>query len=185
MIQEARQFNPQIEFHVADARDFKFEPGFDAIFSNAALHWIPEANSVAQCLSQALKPHGRLVVEFGGHGNVHFLSVALERASQTILGETIRHPWYFPSIAEFATVLENNGLEVTQAVLIDRPTPLKGEDGLRIWVRMFAQHWLSRIPAEDHKRFLDEVETIARPHLRQDTGWTADYRRLRVLARKL
>ncbi len=185
MIEEARRLYPQLEFHVADARDFKMEPAFDAIFSNAALHWIPEANSVAVCLSLALRPNGRLAIEFGGQGNVHFLTVALQQASQLILGEAVHHPWYFPSIANYARVLEDNGFEVTQAALINRPTPLEGDDGLKNWVRMFGQHWLTRIPSAEHERFLNEVEAIAHPQLHQETGWIADYRRLRVHARRI
>jgi hypothetical protein len=125
-----------------------------------------------------------LAVEFGGKGNVHYLASAIETACRLTLGETVALPWYFPSIAEFATLLEHHGLEVTQAALIDRPTPLEGEDGLRNWVRMFGDHWLSRVPSEQHDDFFGRVEDIARPTLYRDTVWYADYRRLRVVAAK-
>jgi hypothetical protein len=115
---------------------------------------------------------------------VRILVEALESAAQTLLGQAISHPWYFPSIAEFASVLERHGLEATYAALIDRPTPLEGEEGLRNWVRMCGPHWLSRVPEERHEEFFRLVEDHARPMLYQDSRWHADYRRLRVLAQK-
>jgi len=185
MIDEARRHFPQIEFQLADAHDLDATESFDAVFSNAALHWINEPDSVVGCIARAMKPNGRMAVEFGGHGNVRYLSSAIESASQLLLGETVPHPWYFPSIAEFASVLATHGLDVTQAAMIDRPTPLEGDDGLRNWVRMFGQHWLAQVQPAQHDRFLDQVEALARPNLFRDSAWHADYRRIRVLARKL
>jgi trans-aconitate methyltransferase len=184
MIEEARRLYPQLEFKKADAHDFDVAEPFDAVFSNAALHWITEPARVVCCIARALKPKGRVVVEFGGKGNVQYLANAIETACRLTLGETVSHPWYFPSIAEFANLLEHHGLEVTQAALIDRPTPLEGEDGLRNWVRMFGDHWLSGVPSEQHDDFFGRAEDIARPTLYRDSVWYADYRRLRVVARK-
>ena len=184
MIEEACNLFPEIDFQLADAHAFSFEQQFDGIFSNAALHWISDPAKVARCISGALKANGRMAVEFGGQDNVRFLAQAIETASQEFLGERLPHPWYFPSIAAFGTVLEQHGMEVTQAAMIDRPTPLEGADGLRNWVRMFGQHWLTQIPAEQHDVFLERVETIARPNLFRDSRWFADYRRIRVQARK-
>lgn len=184
MIEEARRLHPQLEFKEADAHDFDVAGPFDAVFSNAVLHWITEPARVIDCIARALKPHGRLAVEFGGKGNVRHLAEAIETACSAVLGESIPHPWYFPSIAEFAIVLERHGLEVTQAALIDRPTPLEGEDGVRNWVRMFGDHWLGRLAPDRHDSFVGQVEELARPTLYRDSVWYADYRRLRVLARK-
>ncbi|APZ93353.1 class I SAM-dependent methyltransferase [Fuerstiella marisgermanici] len=182
MIDEARRLFPEIEFRLADAHDFQTDESFDAVFSNAALHWINEPEKVVRCIAGSLKTNGRMAVEFGGQGNVRHLSGAIEATSQSLLGEVVPHPWYFPSIAEFASLLDRNGLEVTQAAMIDRPTRLEGSDGLRNWVRMFGQHWLTQIPEEKHEQFLTQVEEIARPHLFRDSAWYADYRRIRVLA---
>jgi trans-aconitate methyltransferase len=184
MIEEARRSYPHLPFREADAHDFDVAEPFDAVFSNAVLHWITEPNRVIECIARALKPKGRVVVEFGGKGNVRFLASAIETACRLTLGETVAHPWYFPSIAEFATLLEHHGLEVNQAALIDRPTPLEGEDGLRNWVSMFGDHWLSRVPKEQHDDFFEWTEHIARPALYRDVVWYADYRRLRVVAHK-
>lgn len=184
MIDEARRLYPQIDFQTADAHEFAFDETFDAVFSNAALHWIQEPRKVVDCVSRSLKADGRLAAEFGGHGNVRHLTDAIETASESVPGERLPHPWYFPSIVEFGTVLQQHGLELTQAAMIDRPTPLEGDDGLKNWVRMFGQHWLAKIPLEQHDDFLTEVEEIARPNLLRDSIWYADYRRIRIVARK-
>jgi hypothetical protein len=77
------------------------------------------------------------------------------------------------------------GLEVTFALLFDRPTPLEsGEDGLRAWVEMFGGHYLTQVPIERREQYLRRVEDTARPVLFRDGEWVADYRRLRVTARR-
>lgn len=184
MVDEARRLYPDVEFQLGDAHDFEFIETFAGVFSNAALHWIRDPVKVVACISRSLNATGRMAVEFGGHGNVHFLSQAIEEVSDRMLGERMPHPWYFPGIAEFGTVLEQHGLEATQVAMIDRPTPLEGDDGLRNWVRMFGQHWLKQIPPENHFSFFEQVEEIARPNLYRDSIWYADYRRIRVVARK-
>jgi hypothetical protein len=102
-----------------------------------------------------------------------------------VLGSAVPHPWYFPNIAEFTSLLQEHGLEATEAALIDRPTPLDGSDGLRNWVRMFGEHWLGKINSEQQDSFFEQLEKRARPHLLRDSVWFADYRRLRVVARKI
>ena len=184
MIDEARRTRPDIEFQLGDVQCLDTASPFDAVFSNAALHWITQPDNAALCIARALKPTGRLAVEFGGQGNVQHLTAAVEAAYHSLLGEPLRHPWYFPSIAAFSSLLETHGMEVTFATLIDRPTPLEDDDGLRNWVRMFGQHWLSRIQAEQQDEFFSRVEEFARPNLFQNSHWFADYRRIRVAARK-
>jgi hypothetical protein len=126
-----------------------------------------------------------MAVEFGGRGNVRHLVTAIEKAASSVLGEAVSHPWYFPSVAEFAGLLERHDLEVAYAALIDRSTPLEGDDGLRNWVRMFGSHWLSRLSPDHHGEFLQRVEENARPALYRNSVWSADYRRLRVVARRI
>src|SRR6202030_4344737 len=102
MIAEARKKYPQLRFEVSDARALPFRAEFDAVFSNAALHWIPEAESVVQGIARALKPGGRFLAEFGGKGNVRTVVAALV----TALGELGvlsdgANPWFYPSVAEY------------------------------------------------------------------------------------
>jgi trans-aconitate 2-methyltransferase len=179
MIDQARTNFPDIGFEQVDVRSLPFREEFDAVFSNAVLHWVKDADDAAAAMSRALKQGGRLVVEFGGHGNTQALLDAVF-AAQEKLGRARFHPWYFPRIAEYAVVLERNGLEVRYATLFDRPIALEGgEQGLANWLDMFGK------PFQAGPDFIRLVEEYARPKLYRDGEWTIDYRRLRVMAVKL
>lgn len=184
MIEQARQKHPGLHFAVLDARHFSFAERFDAVFSNAALHWVREADAVIAGVQQVLKPGGRFVAEFGGRGNVRAICAALDAACRATLGQPFANSWYYPGIAEYAGKLEAAGLEVVFAALVDRPTPLEGDDGLRNWVRMFASDVLAAVPEEKREAFFELVETAERAALFREGRWVADYRRLRVVAWK-
>ena len=182
MIAQARQNYPKLKFVLADARTFTFDQPFDAVFSNAALHWIPEAKPVIACVARALKPGGRFVLEMGAKGNiariVTVLTAVLEEA-----GYPARNPWYFPSAGEYAVVLEERGFEVQSLATIERWNKLEHpEKGLREWLEMFAGAWFEGIPAKARESIVTEIESRLRPGLWRDGAWWADYRRLRVVA---
>ena len=178
MIEQAKANYPAIAFQVADAADFQLENPVDAVFSNAALHWVTKSQAAAHCIAKALKPGGRFVAELGGKGNVQTIIAALENVS----GRDNLNPWYFPSVAEYAAVLESVGLEVTYASLFDRPTPL-GEAGLSGWLEMFSQRFFSDLSEQEWSDIVKGVEREA-SQLYQEDKCIADYRRLRVFARK-
>lgn len=185
MIAEARRGYPGLRFEVADARDFALDEPFDAVFSNAVLHWVKPPERAVACIRRTLAPGGRFVAELGGRGNVAAIIAALETAAGAMGVEGWEHPWYYPSIGEYAALLESDGLEVTHAVLFDRPTPLEGDDGLRNWATMFARDLVERVPPAARESFFRRVEDAARGSLRRDGAWFADYRRLRVVARRV
>jgi len=172
MIGQARANYPELQFEVQDVRMLPYREELDAVFSNAALHWVHEARAAAASIARALKPGGRFVAEFGGKGNVQAILNAADAGN----------PWYFPSIAAYAAVLESSGLEVVYAALFDRPTKLDGPDGMRKWFEMFGA---ALLPAEGREEFLTRVEQRAAPELRRGGVWYADYRRLRVQARRI
>lgn len=184
MIAQARAAFPQLRFAAADLTTFRLDAGaplFDAVFSNAVLHWIPDAAAAARTLAAALRPGGgRFVAEFGG---LHNVGAVCKAAAEAGGGP---HPWYFPSIAEYAAVLECAGLELRAASLFPRPTKMDSPvTGLRDWIRMFGAHWLNRIPVEEQPEWFKRVEEAARPALHLDDGfWYVDYWRLRVVAVK-
>jgi trans-aconitate methyltransferase len=182
MLSQARSAYPHLEFIQADARSFAFADPFDAVFSNAALHWITEPATVVGRVRDALKPGGRFVAEFGGRGNVQIIRAAMRAAAHRLSLPVEESPWYFPTIGEYAALLEAAGLEVRFALLFDRPTPLEGPEGLRDWVRMFGHRELAMVPPEQREAFFLAVEEAARGPLFRDGGWTADYRRLRIVA---
>jgi SAM-dependent methyltransferase len=183
MIGQARQNYPGLTFALGDAANFHFEEPFDAVFSNAALHWVKQADEAAESIARALKPGGRFVAEFGGHGNTG----SILRALRAALGpeSDARCPWYYPSVAEYAAVLERHGLEVRHAELFDRPTPLEGENGMDDWLRMFCDSYFKGMPADETLAKRRNVAGILRAERYRDGVWTVDYRRLRVLALKI
>lgn len=183
MIAQARQAYPALPFEVADARSFSLPGAFDAVFSNAVLHWVKQPEAAIDRIRAALTPGGRFVAEFGGKGNTRQMVEALLQQGAAFGIHDYETPWYYPGIADYSSLLERHGFEVTFATLFDRPTPLEGEEGLRNWFRMFAGSLLARLPAEDCERFLAGLETELRPALFRDGTWFADYRRLRIIAR--
>jgi trans-aconitate methyltransferase len=187
MIQQARAAYPALRFEVMDAREIKFAEKFDAVFSNATLHWIKEPERAVEGIARVLRLGGRFVAEFGGRGNIAGLVAAVERAwSKVGMKEPPPHPWYYPSLAEYAGLLEKHGLEVSYGLLFDRPTPLEdGERGLRNWLEMFGGALLENLPEEQRKSLLEEIQRGARASLYTDGRWVLDYRRLRVSARKM
>ena len=185
MVRQAREKYPDCTFAVADAREYTPEE-FDAVFSNAALHWIPGADhdAVLSMVGSALGDEGRFVAEFGGRGNVSQVAGALQ-AELRERGYDAGHSWYFPSIGEYAPRLEAQGLEPTRMWLFDRPTELDGgESGLREWIGMFGDEMFTDVGEAERERILDAVEERLRPALYDDGAWTVDYRRLRFVAER-
>lgn len=185
MISKARQNYPDLEFAIADARDFTVEQQFDAVFSNATLHWILEPLAAIRCIHQALKPVGRFVAEFGGQGNIKAIATALSSIDTLNSTSQTVSPWYFPSIGEYATHLEQQGFDVTYAVLFDRPTPLESDTGLKNWISMFASRFLEGLSIQQRTEAIQAIEHQLKPTLYRDGRWWADYRRIRIVAIKV
>lgn len=186
MVVAAKAKFPTISFQQADARNLPFSNQFDVIFSNAVLHWIPEKEKAIASMYQSLKKGGRIVVEFGGKANIQQIWTALKVALQKrgyAQNANISF-WYYPSIGEYATLLENEGFRVVRAEHFDRPTPLKGENGLKDWLLMFCDNFFTGISAIEKEVILDEIETALKPTLFVDGQWVADYKRIRVMAVK-
>jgi trans-aconitate methyltransferase len=187
MILHAREQYPSLRFETMDAREITLDGSFDAVFSNATLHWIKEPIRVLEGIRNVLRPGGRFVAEFGGKGNTgEFLHAVARAWSKLGLAGPAPHPWYYPSISEYAGLLEQHGFEVTYAILFDRPTPLEdGERGLRNWMDMFGATLVEGLPEATQSNLKDEIERQLRPSLFRDGHWVMDYRRLRVAARTL
>lgn len=187
MIEQARKNYSSLRFEVADGVNFYFGDTFDAVFSNAALHWIKEPERVIVNIWHTLKPGGRFVAEFGGKGNLQAIITAMYSAIAALNypAQPEMNPWYFPSIGEYATLLENLGFCVTYATWFERPTPLSGgEAGLRNWIELIGKSFLLGIPSAQHNDFVRHVEQDLRSKFYRDGSWEADYRTLRVVAQK-
>lgn len=187
MIARARNLEPELRFEVARGEDFSVEPPVDAVFSSAALHWMSPPEDVAACVLRALVPGGRFVAEMGGKGNIETIIGALYQAldEEGTPREQVCNPWYFPSIGEYASLLERAGFEVALMHLFDRPTPLDDcPDGIADWIRMFGGDFLAPVPPCRRAPVQDRVNELTRPTLYRDGRWVADYRRLRFKAVK-
>ncbi len=172
-----------LEVVLADGERLPFEQEFDAVFSNAALHWMPDARAVAEGVFRALRPRGRFVGEFGGHGNVAAIITAMRAVARRRGGEErMAGPWFFPTSEEYAALLESVGFRVKRIALLPRPTPLRS--GLGSWLRIFRPAFFEQF-GEDAALALAEVEELLRPVLCDTRGnWTVDYVRLRFEAVK-
>lgn len=185
MVSRAAAKYPHLRFVVSDARSLDLDTGsFDAVFSNAALHWVKEARRAVGEIHRVLRSGGRFVAELGGRGNVRTVERALEETlAERGISAAQRNPWYFPSLAEYVGLLEESGFEVGYAALFDRPTPL-GETGIEGWLEVFAGSFLEGLSAAEREETVGRVAGKVRPALTRDGGVYADYRRLRVAAVK-
>ncbi|MFA5082895.1 MAG: methyltransferase domain-containing protein [Hydrogenophilaceae bacterium] len=182
MIATARERFPDLDLRVADAAELPFAAGFDAVYSHAVLHWVTRAADAARGIRRALRPGGRFVAEFGGQRNCAALEAAFGQALREVAGRVYVSPWYFPSLADYAGLLEDCGLVVRAAWYFELPTPLKGEDGLRQWVYQFLPGQLEGLDGAGREAVLAATEAMLGPSLWREGAWWADYRRLRIAA---
>ena len=183
----ARGKYPDIEFVQGDATNFTLSESVDVVFSNAVFHWINQEmqQDMLKCIYNALKKNGQLVFEFGGYGNNQRIHSALE-TNFLEYGYHYEMPFYFPTISEYATLLENTGFRVKYAILFDRPTELKGENGLKDWINMFVKTPFSVVEAEQVKdEIIDKTVEVLRSDLYIANKWYADYVRIRMKAIRL
>lgn len=187
MLEAARAKYAHIPFIVGNGEDFRDLAAFDAVFSNAALHWMKRADDVAANVWNALKHGGRLIAEFGGQGNIACVTEALDSvlAEDYGIDATALHPWYFPSIGQYSALLERAGFRVTYAVHFDRPTTMPGgEAGLRHWLDGFAGRFFLDLTDEEKQTAYARIEARTRPALFDGSQWHIDYSRLRIAAFK-
>ena len=183
MIEEARHSHPGVQFVVADARDFRTDKPFDAVFSNAVFHWISDLTPVFRGVHRALRPHGRFVGEFGGHGCVAAVCTAL-RAVGSRHGITVELPWNFATAEDIEGCLSATGFEPLSVRLVPRPTPLPS--GMAAWIQTFAGWAFDALPESDRESAYSETVELLRPALCDSRGrWTADYIRLRFSAKRV
>ena len=187
LILAARKQFPQLSFHQQDAAQLTEVEQYDAVFSNAVLHWISDQDAVTRGVFRALKPGGRLVVEFGGEGNVQQIREALKKILQQHGYQKAAsiNLWYFPSVGQYTTLLEQHGFRVQSAHHYARPTQLAdAKTGIKDWLAMFANSYLEAVPSDVRPLILDEVQNALQPALYRDGHWYADYQRLRLTAIK-
>jgi trans-aconitate methyltransferase len=171
-----------LDARVVDGQNLPFANEFDAVFSNAALHWMRDQKAVLRGVYRALKPRGRFVAEMGGHNNTAAIMVALSAVlGRRGLDARRLSPWYFPSAAAYRRQLEGAGFIVDDIAINPRQTALP--TGIEGWLDTFAEDFLGSLPEPQRLRARDEVAELLRPMLMDETGtWIADYVRLRFRA---
>ena len=186
MIDDARKKYPHINFQVGDAQKKLNYPSksFDAVFSNDALHWMFDAEHVIENVNSILKRNGRFVFEMGGKGNLSHILTTMDSLSSKYNLKDFHLENFYPSISEYTTLLEQNGFVVKYAELIDRPTLLEGENGLKDWITTFRINILNQL-GNNQEQFLDDVKKLTKDRLYKNGNWHADYVRLRVIAYKV
>jgi trans-aconitate methyltransferase len=184
MIAEASRKHPNLSFEIGDGQELRFDGEFDAVFSNAALHWMPRAQDVAVGVARALRPGGRFIAEFGGARCVATVRKAVHASLSELGIEGYRTPdWFFPSAAQYARLLDDAGLFVHTLLWFERPTRLEGNAGLETWLELFCLPLLNAL-GERRAELVRSVEERCRAALFQGGSWWLDYTRLRVLATK-
>ncbi len=171
-----------LSVRLLDGKDLDYLAEFDAVFSNAALHWMTDAEAVLRGVKAALKPGGRLVAEFGGGDNVAQVVAAITSVlARHGLSAAERNPWYFPGDLEYRDLLERLGFVVQRISLHPRPTVLPGD--LMEWLQLFASPFLADLAEAARNARLREVRDLLAPTLCDNSGrWTVDYVRLRLHA---
>ena len=183
MLAAARKRNLHVEHHDATALPYNHQ--FDAVFSNAALHWITGISGQQAMLAgvhRALRPGGRFVAEMGGHGNIAAIRTALQAtlAPFHIDAEAAAASFY-PSPAIYRRLLETSGFTIQSIDLIPRPTPLP--NGMESWLNTFRNGVLDQLNPVDRAQAIANTVALLEPTLRDADGkWTADYVRLRFHA---
>ena len=171
-----------LDARVMPGQELSFDGEFDAVFSNAALHWMHPPAAVLAGVYRALKPGGRFVAEMGGHNNTAAILVALAAVlARRGLDAHRLSPWYFPSAAAYREKLEGAGFTVTEIGIFPRPTVLAS--GIAAWLDNFAEDFLAALRPPDRDAARGEIADLLRPVLVDETGtWIADYVRLRFRA---
>ncbi len=189
MIVKAKQNYPQTEFKVANATNLGYDASFNAIFSNAVLHWIkaPDQLKMMDAVFMALKSGGRFVAEMGGKGNVGLMISTLRKifAQYGYPQQSEKEYLFFPSVGEYTSMLEKAGFKVTYAALFDRSTLLQDQaEGVKKWVMMFASDFFIGIKEAHQQEIMKELAQQLKPYYERNGEWYADYKRLRFIAIK-
>jgi trans-aconitate methyltransferase len=188
MIHNAQRKYPELSFIVQDVTNLAFTNELDAVFSNAALHWVKEPKLALQQIHKGLKENGRFVAEFGGKGNVQSFSDEIIHQIKEFGFEfhVENFPWYFPSIGEYTSLMEAVGFTVTFAHYFERPTILEGSNGFRNWIEMFGDSFFRDIPEDAQQKIIESAEQNLRKSLfnQENNSWLADYKRIRVMGLK-
>jgi ubiquinone/menaquinone biosynthesis C-methylase UbiE len=196
MLEQGKVKYPELDLRCVDVLDMDYRNQFDSIISNAALHWVHDSVTAVKNMNRALKLGGHVVLEFGGHGNISNIQASITNVLYNLgyKENSRRKIWYFPTIGQYASILEDNGFNVTTALLYKRPTLLEGEMGMENWIRQFASGYFDNLYEEQIASVMECITEGSKKRGYQsnlhgsnykDGMWMADYVRLRIVATKV
>ena len=173
-----------LSVNIVDAHALDYVKEFDAVFSNAALHWMQAPDLVIEGVARALRPGGRFIGELGCHGNVAAIATALRAVLKARGGDpeqAVR--WYFPTVEEYGALLSDHGFAVREMAVVPRSTPLKAE--MKGWLRTFCRFFFDRFDEPERSDVLADVLELLKPSLCDTEGrWTVNHIRLRFSAER-
>lgn len=173
-----------LEAYVLSATNLEYKNKFNAVFSNAVLHWVKDSNLAIKQINKVLKPNGRFVAEFGAEHNIEQLVDAIKEVFlKNPQYGIFNNPWNFQSETIYEKLLKNNGFKIDYMEVIKRPTAI---DDISNWLDIFANGIISNLNKQDKISFKNEVKDILKPKLySSQNGWVIDYVRLKIKATKV
>ena len=170
----------------ADGAMLPFVSAFDAIFSAAVFHWIPDHDQLFRSVHQALKPGGRLIAQCGGARNLD----RLYGRARALMGSSEYRDhftgWtnfnHFENVADTEQRLSHAGFEAIDVSLVSSPVTFENPAAFSEFVAAVClRHHLDRLPPAARERFMTQITDQARD---DDPPLTLDYWRLNIAARK-
>jgi trans-aconitate 2-methyltransferase len=150
-----------LRFEQGDARALPFQAEFDCVISFACLHWVIDHRPVLSGIRRALRPAGKVLLQFGGKGNAADMSQVVSRvtAGPKWAGyfTDFAFPWGFYSPEEYRPWLEEAGFSVARLELAPKDMTHEGRQGLEGWLRTTWMPYWQRVPADRQQSFLDEI----------------------------
>lgn len=182
MVEKSREKG--LNAQVMSVTELPYSDAFDAVFSNAVLHWVKESELAVENIYRSLRKNGRFVAEFGGYGNVNQIISAMKAVFEKHKEYGFFNDfWFFPTPQEYQELLESYGFKVDYIELIPRPTPI---DDIANWLDIFANGVVAHLSGEQQRNFKQEVREILKKKIYNNSdGWVADYVRLRLKATKV
>jgi trans-aconitate 2-methyltransferase len=187
MLGEAkRTAAPAIQFVRASAVELPFTTAFDAVFSTATFHWVPDHSRLFSEIHRVLRPGGRLVAQAGGGPNLARLygrtaCLALDDAFATHF-EGWNDPWTFAGVDDTHARMEDAGFTDVAVWLESTPTSFADAETFSEFVETVClRHQLDRLPEVIRSDYLRRITQLAAT---DDPPFTLDYWRLNIDGRK-
>jgi len=170
----------------ADGSALPFVDAFDAVFSAATFHWIPDHDRLFASIYRALKKGGRLIAQAGGAGNLEQLYGRARRLMRSPQYARFyasgSEPCHFENVSDTEARLQRAGFQDFEASLVSAPVPFEQPEGYAEFVAAVClRHQLDRLTSEDRGVFIHRLTEEA---IKDDPPLTLDYWRLNISARK-